>query len=409
MKHKTIFSLTCFLLCTGLTVLFAAPIAEDTYQKIQSMDVETMTMEEIISEYDSFYDRIGTMADNAREEMAAARMKQNRIAYEEAYARYVKLFEYAMSETESNRLLARILQEPEEKQYVYAQWLFRQSRYYRPTLTIDFSHDSEGYHFSYSQRLQQSPGTKINLPEELQLRGRGADMGILKGWGLTPEEATYEPGEQILMPLTNQTLYAIWTSAVKFTDSVSGIELLHDEVTEGESIPVPVPEAPDSSYHFVGWYDYTTNTLLKQNETYTVYGRGALFEAIWKRLSIDAITPLYYGFDRLPVNTQIAVGFSVANHGSLATSELTAKLATDNSHVRFLTDTLSVNIIPAGCYRTNNSRFSSKQRPNIGGESNTFRFVIDESVTTGTTIPFTLTITDAEGETWTSEVTFSVK
>jgi hypothetical protein len=44
----------------------------------------------------------------------------------------------------------------------------------------------------------------------------------------------------------------------------------------------------------------------------------------------------------------------------------------------------------------------------ISGEGNTFRFVIDESTPSGTRIPFTLTMTDGDGERWQSEVTFTV-
>lgn len=409
MRHKSILLVACFLIGAGLGLLSAAPIAEDTYQNIQSMDLSQEKIETIMETYDDFYERVEKIAGNAIDDMDKARSKRDMEAYRDAYDRYSAMADYAMDKVETDRLLARILQEPEDKRAGYANWLYQKSRYYRPTLTIDFSVDGDSYHYSYAQKLRQRPGSEIRLPDLSTFRINTSHIGILAGWGLTPDEATYGPGETITMPLTDQTLYAIWTNAVRFTDTVTGTDLEHEGVSEGDKVPVPVIENPDNSYRFIGWYDRTTGILLDDETEYTVEGKGAVFEGIWKNLSVEAISPLYYGFDRLPTDTQLAIGFSLANGGNVNLRNLEATLSTESPHVKFLCDTVMLRDIPAGRHRTNNGRFATTTQQAISGSSNTFRMVIDGVTPEGTTIPFTLTITDQEGESWTSQVSFTTR
>lgn len=409
MKTKRIALIMIVVLGFGLGLAFAAPIAEDSYQKIQAMDLATESMETIIKTYDDFYGRVAKIADNARTDMAKARAAGDVESYREAYGRYSDLSKYVMNAQETERLLARILQEPEENRAEFASWLHARSRYYHPTLTIDFSTSGESYRYSYRQRLSQTPGTAITLPDASDLRFDSSRIGLLSGWGITPDEVTYEPGEEISMPLTNQTLYAIWTPAVQFSDRTTSFSEIHSPVSAGETIAVPSVSPPAPSYRFIGWYDRTTGTLLDDEKTFEVESKGTIFEGLWKHLSIESISPLYYGFDRLPTNTQIPVGFMAANGGNISLRGLTARLETEHPQVDILCDTISVRDIPAGRFGTNNSRLATIRQPSIGGEGNTFRFVIDKTVPSGTEIPFTLTIEDRDGESWASEVLFSVR
>jgi hypothetical protein len=408
MRMRKIVIMTCFMLCASLVSLGAAPIAEETHQKLQAMDLSAMSMDRIIQEYDKLYGHVTTLAGEFRKEMEAARGKGDRSAYREAYEGLASLSRFAMGKEETDRVLARILQEPVEKQVGYAAWLYDHSAYYRPVLSIDFSISGEGYRYSYAQQLQQKPGTRIVLPDASQIRVDRNRAGILSGWGMTPQQLDYRGGDQIAMPLTSQTLHAIWSSAVQFTDEVTHTDIIHEPVDEGEIVEIPSLTAPDSSWRFIGWYDPSSRTLLEDETTYTVSGKGAAFEAVWKRLSVEAINTLYYGFDRLPAKTQLGVGFSISNQGNTILSGLTARLSTESPHVTFLRDTVEVRDLPPGTYRTNNSRFATTTQGMISGEGNTFRFVIDESTPSGTRIPFTLTMTDGDGERWQSEVTFTV-
>lgn len=399
----------CILLGANLATLAGAPIAENTYAKIQSMDLFSTSMETIITEYDNLYQQVSKIAGNAIEDMTKARETRDMSAYNEAYERYTSLAKYAMDQETSDRLLARILEEPEDHRVSHAAWLYEHSDYYRPVLSIDFSLSGEGYRYSFSQRLQQKPGSPITLPDASQILVDAHDTGILAGWGMTEESVDFEFGETITMPLINQTLYAIWSSAIKLVDNVNGTEELLEDILAGKAINLPVPTPPSPEYRFIGWLDRSTKTLLKNPESYTVTGKGAVLEALWKELTIEAVNTLYFGFDRLPRKTQIGVGFSISNQGNVPLKGLKASLSAESPHITFLTDTITVKDLLAGTHRTNNSRYATRSQGTITGEANTFRFVISEETPSGTNIPFTLTITDADGEKWETQVSFTVR
>ncbi|MFA5603198.1 MAG: hypothetical protein WDA21_05715 [Bacilli bacterium] len=408
MKRKQKILIISFLLLSGFTLLFGVPIAETAHQKILDMDLSQSSMETIVQAYDDLYTHIGIIANNARADMIEARQQGNRQAYREAYKRYTDLAAYAMSQAQTERLLERIMAEPDNKQLEYALWLYERSRYYRPTLRIDFVQSEEGFNYCYTQRIQQPPQTKIVLPDASQFRLNASKTGMLAGWGLTPDHIDYEPGQTIPMPLTDQTLYAIWTSAVQFFDPISQTEDLHQAVSLGDIIVVPQVTPPTSNYRFLGWYDQNTRTLVDQATSYEVVSKGAFFKGLWKNLTVEAISPLYYGFDRLPTDSQIKVGFSVSNQGNIPLRGLTATLSSSSPYVTILRDRLKLNDIPAGLYRTNNNRYATRSQTSISGEVNTFNFIITEAPS-GTPIPLTISITDESGESWTSSVTFTVR
>ncbi|MCB5231300.1 MAG: hypothetical protein LHW55_06715, partial [Candidatus Cloacimonetes bacterium] len=343
-------------------------------------------------------------------EMSKARQNNQPEAYREAYNRYAELSKYKMSESESNRILEKILSEPQEKQLESAVWLYERSPYYSPTLSIDFSINEPGYSYSYTKRLQQQPGKEITLPSASEINIDRSRVGILTGWGLTKDSLTYKGGEKITMPLVNQTLYAIWDSALQLVDSVTDLNITKEGLAAGSKTELPSLTPPDSSYKFLGWYDHTNRTLLdKEQKEYILKGKGALLEALWQSLSVESVSPLYWGFDRLPKKTQLRVGFLLYNQGNASLTNLSAKLSSDSEFVTFINDTLQIREIPAASYMTNNSRYGTKSRTLVGGESNTFIFIIDDKAPEGSVIPFELTLTDNNGSSWSSDVTFKVR
>ena len=408
MKHYRTGMLICFLLCVSLSAVIASPVAEHAYRDLRSLDLDTLPAEQIISSYEVFYDRISGMAENARNDMLAARASGDREAYRSAYDRLVALSAYRMGEEETEALLARFLEEPEEKQVAYAQWLYRMSTCYRPLLTIDYSYQDEQFRYAFTQRIHQVPGSEITLPAESHLRVHTSRLGILSGWGITKDQVTYAPGETIPMPLTSQTLYAIWSSAVRFSDPITETEITRKPVSEGSEIEVPVLESPDPDYRFIGWYDRSTRELLDDETTYTVHGNGAVFEALWKHIAVESIVPLYYGFDRIPTEQQVFVGFSITNEGNFPVRNITVTASSDSPYVTMEQESVSVGDLPARRYRTHNSRFAQTDRPMVGGEANTLRFVVEKSAPSQTAIPLTLTISDGE-DVWKTEVTFIVR
>ena len=404
--RKRLFTL-CSLLCVSAALLVAAPTAERLYNDVEALDYQNQSLESIKKAYDNLDDGLFRDARQARKDMLEAREKGDLTAYLEAYERFEKLKTFRMKGEESNLLLGRIMAEAEPKRGEYASWLYQRSDSYSPLLTLDFSSQGDTYRYSYRQQIQKPPLSEVILPDFMQLRANSSQVGILKGWGLTPDELTYKAGETIKMPYTNQTLYAIWESGVRFVSE--GRDTLYEGVGQGSEVVVPTPSTDDASAIFVGWYDRGTDTLLTNRETYTVEGKGALFEPLWKSLHIPAVEPLYYPSDALPKRTQLGVGFLLQNKGNLDLKGLVATLETEDPNVTMLVDKLALGSLSSGRYTTNNSRFATTGPLAIRGGYNTFRFVISDSAPSGGRIPFVLTISDSNGDSWSLPVEFTVE
>ena len=409
MKKKPTIFMVCFLLVMSGAMVFAAPNAERLYTETQALDLENQSLASIKQSYEKLDEARTRDFQQAKDDMLQARSEGKVTNYRDAYTRLEAISGYAMSEAQSDQLLNRILAEEEPSRSEYASWLYEVSPYYSPILTLDFSASGEDFHFSYRQQMKKAPGSEVVLPDQDQMNFNADKVGVLAGWGLTPNEVTYQSGETIAMPNTDQTLFAIWDSEVRFFDSHSGNEVVSKDVEQGTEIEVPTPASSEGSSIFVGWYDKSNRTLLVNEKTYTVTGKGASFEALWKDLSIEQIKPLYYAETALPTQTQLGVGFSFQNTGNIALEGLQATLKTDSPYVTFLADTLFLGSLGSGSYTTNNSRFDTAEAQNISGERNTFRFVVSSSAPSQSVIPFTLTLTDAKGDSWSSSVEFTIK
>ena len=382
--------------------LAAQPLAEKQYAAIQA---QVLSLEEARKAYDALDEAIEREREAAEKNLSRAIEKQDRAAYQSARLALRELSSYRMSRQQSDALLAEILALDEPDRREQALWLSQKSPYWRPTLTLDFSDEGEGYRYSYRQQITVSANSEVTLPSASQIRFSSKHLGILAGWGLTPGEVTYQAGQTIAMPYTDQTLYAIYQEGVRFVDQRSGIDLT---ITEGD-VTVPTPEASDPTAIFYGWYDRTTGSLITEESPYVGEGKGGFFEALWKQLSIDDIALLYYRSDNAPKNTQLAVGFSYANGGNLGLRGLRATLTTDSEYVTLLRDTLALGRLAAGYTGTNNSRWATKTAQPISGQSNTMRLVISKDAPSGTVISLTLTIEDGQGGQWSKPFALTVK
>ncbi|AEV29553.1 hypothetical protein SpiGrapes_1756 [Sphaerochaeta pleomorpha str. Grapes] len=409
MKRRSTVFLVSFLFLMSASALFAASNAEKLYATSRDLDLNVASIDSIIKSYDALNDRIAKEATDAQKDMQKAASKGDADKYYAAYSRLATLSSYGIDEDATKALLARIVAEDEPAKKEHATWLYENSRYYSPSLSLDFSSSGEGFSYRYRQQVTQTPGTDITLPDGSQLQVNSQKLGILAGWGITKDSVTYKGGDTISMPYTNQTLYAIWHNGVQFTDSISKTNDFISEVKEGEEVQVPTPVAPDSSYLFAGWYDRTTGTLLTDEATYSLKGKAASFEALWRELSVEAVQPLYYAADKLPTQTQLSVGFSLKNGGTVALQGLQATMKTDSAYVTMIKDNLAVRSIPAGLQVTNNSWYPTVEQGTIEGEENTFRFVLAKDTPSGTVIPFMLEFSDNKGNTWSSSVSFTVK
>ena len=121
MRMRKIVIMTCFMLCASLVSLGAAPIAEETHQKLQAMDLSAMSMDRIIQEYDKLYGHVTTLAGEFRKEMEAARGNGDRTAY-----KYEGLPRFPVRDGQGgNRsCVGADHPEPVEKQVGYAAWLY---------------------------------------------------------------------------------------------------------------------------------------------------------------------------------------------------------------------------------------------------------------------------------------------
>nr|WP_319473529.1 hypothetical protein [uncultured Sphaerochaeta sp.] len=397
MKRIRVVVLMTIILTVGMIAVAANPTAEEQYATIQGKDLSSQSLEEISKSYDKLNDAVANEAEQARKRLYEARSKGDREDYYEAREHLSLLSTYHMDQNTSDYLLKEMLSLDEPKKSEYAVWLYEQSPYYRPTLTLDFSSEGENYRYSYRQQIRKVPGSEVVLPSSGQLRMNSARLGVLAGWGVTPDEVTYQAGETIKMSYTNQTLYAIYQEGVRFVDPLSGTDVF----IESEDVEVPTPVADDASAIFAGWYDKSTGTLITDPSTYEKVGKGGYFEALWKRLAIEDITVLYYDKAAIPSNTQISMGFSYANTGTVDLAGLRATLSSESEYARVLSDEISLGSLDAGLMSTNNSRWATSNKQQVRGENNTFRFVIASDAPSGTVIPFTLQVKNDKGDTWT--------
>ncbi len=223
----------------------------------------------------------------------------------------------AMTRDETDDLLSLILSEDEEKKAEDAAWLMDNSRYYNPSITYEWSSSGDGYSFSYSSKSSVVPGEEVTLPDKDSIRVNRSISGVLTGWGITPDEVTYAPGETIIAPYTDQTLYAIWDTAVIFKDTVTGMEQEVSDVKDGDIIDVPALANDDDSFVFAGWVDPSTGEYIAPDETtFELEGNGAEFEALWKNAELSDLEARHYSIDALPVNTQADLTFVISNNGT---------------------------------------------------------------------------------------------
>lgn len=405
MKRTRILLMISLFVLVGMAFLAASPTAEKQYAALQTSDITATSLEDLRKSIDTLKRAVVREQDEAYKNLTQARAKGDRDAYREAWENLDRLASYQMTSAQTDALLQRILALDEPERSEYAAWLYQTSPHYKPSLTLDFSAEDETYSYRYRQQIRREPGSEITLPDSSQIRLNSARLGVLVGWGLTPDEVTYQPGETITMSYTDQTLYAIYQSGVRFVDDMNKTDIFFEE----GKVEVPTPTSGDASAIFAGWYDRTTGKLITDPSTYTVEGKGALFEALWKQLAIEDVTVLYYDRTKLPTNTQIGIGFSYTNTGNVNLTGLKATLSSESEYVRMLKGELQLGRLSAGLSSTNNSRFATKSKQEVRGEANTFRFIVSDSAPAGTVLPFTLTITNDRGDSWTHAFELTVR
>ncbi len=343
MKRKTT-GIVAILLIASMT-LWAADTSE-----LREKFTDSLTngnLEEAISNYDEMVSQAGKDYQKAQRSYEKALEAGNKPKAMEAWRDMHSSSYMAMTRDETDDMLALILAEDEDARIEDAKWLEANSRYYSPSITYEWSSSGDNYSFSYSSTSSVTPGESIILPDKDDIRVSSA-AGILSGWGITPDEVTYQPGETIAAPLTDQTLYAIWTTEVVFKDSVTGMESTINDVADGDLIDVPALTEEDDSFVFAGWVDRSTGEYIAPDETeFELEGNGAVFEALWKNAELSDLEAKHYAIDSLPVNTQVDLTFVIANNGTENLKNVKIECTGDES-LSVLSGNGSVRMVGAG-------------------------------------------------------------
>lgn len=302
-------------LVLSAAMLFAADSAA-LYQKFSDAVAEG-DAKEAIDIYTELSEAVGKEYTKAQRSYEKALDAGNMAKAREAWNDMRSITSYPMTEEESDALLSAILKEDGDAKKEDALWLMENSRYYHPMVTYSLSSDGDNFSFSYKSSSTVTPGEELTLPDADSISVNTSQAGVLTGWGITPDEVMYQPGETIEAPYTDQTYYAIWETQVTFSDSVTGFSSEVTDVASGDEVSVPVLSAPDESYVFSGWVDKTTGEYIApDDETVTLEGNGARFEALWKKIEIKDLSSRHYDTASLPLNTQVSLQFVLSNSGT---------------------------------------------------------------------------------------------
>ena len=371
------------LAITAVLVLSVALFASGTNEnkiEFSSLDLSSASIEDIKSSFEDAKSDYETDREKLEESMKKAYKDKDVSEYLELKELYKGLEYPVITEEQTETLVERIVNSSDEdEKKSISDFLYENSKYYHPTLTLYVKYESNGRIRSYKKTIVKEPGESVTLPSATSYYSQ-----ILNGWGITEDEVLYAPGEEITMPYTDTVLYGVLSTGISFTDSVTG----YSYVTEEGSADVVVPEAPDSSYVFVGWYDSTGKEV--EGDTVTVEeGESKTYTAYWKSVQLEEGSVKYYSDNTVPANTQVKYTTSLTVGGNTDIRGLTLKLEeTDN--LKVLTKNQS--------FRTLSS-----------GDTGSATFVIVLKGNSGDVIETTLTATDSAGNEWSIPVSFTVR
>ena len=389
--NKT-FIVTLLLLAIASAGLFAQGAVEQTNAATLSKKVE-------LSAVDFEKDSVQTIKDAYQSETEAFRAKYDSI-YNKMVESYnagnaddyfdakgmLRNLEYPQISQEQTEILVRRLENEKDEaaKADLAGWLYGNSPYYRPTLTFTKAGGSgdSSFQFSYHFEISSEPGSTVTVPA---MRRDFGSEGIFAGWGTEDGKVLYEAGQEITMPYSDQVLYAVYKTGVMFIDSVTGLRSFED----GESVNVPQLTAPDDSYVFVGWFDAEGN---KADGTVTVgKGQSEVYNAVWKSVLVEEVRARHYKGLVIPADKTVELAFSIFNQGSANTGKLTVNLVPENGEaLKNLSGELGTKGIWAG-----------------DEKSGSFRIVA--SGNSGDVIKADIVVSDADGNSWSTPVSLTLR
>ena len=368
-----------FVLALSLMValpLFANGVTEKgTYFK--ELDLNTATLEEMESAWEYSVDTYTNQRTTLRTAMDDAMEKRDIEGYVEMRSLYNSLEYPVITKEQTETLKERILNtENQEDKDALASFVYENSVFYRPTLVFDYSVDNGYYTRSYKKALSTLPGTVVTAPE---VKGDG----VFLGWSLDGETVSYKSGEEITMPYSDTVLYGVFSSGISFNDEITG----NSSYVEGTEASVPTPISEDENLIFLGWYDNSGKKL--EGDSVTVEsGKSKEFTALWEGVEISDASIRYYEEGKIPANTQVILSFPLKNVGNVVLRDL--KVTVSGEGVKVLSYDLKASLIGTGT--TANASFLVYAE----GEK-------------GTEKTITATVSDASGNTWTKDFSFTIQ
>ena len=368
-----------FVLALSLMValpLFASGVTEKgTYFK--ELDLNTATLEEMESAWEYSVDTYTNQRTTLRTAMDDAMEKRDIEGYVEMRSLYNSLEYPVITKEQTETLKERILNtENQEDKDALASFVYEHSVFYRPTLVFDYSVDNGYYTRSYKKALSTLPGTVVTAPE---VKGDG----VFLGWSLDGETVSYKSGEEIIMPYSDTVLYGVFSSGISFNDEITG----NNSYIEGTEASVPTPISEDENLIFLGWYD-NSGTKLEGDSVTVESGKSKEFTALWEGVEISDASIRYYEEGKIPANTQVILSFPLKNVGNVVLRDL--KVTVSGEGVKVLSSDLKASLIGTGT--TANASFLVYAE----GEK-------------GTEKTITATVSDASGNTWTKDFSFTIQ
>ena len=374
-RTTTIFFVLALSLMVALP-LFANGVTEKgTYFK--ELDLNTATLEEMESAWEYSVDTYTNQRTTLRTAMDDAMEKRDIEGYVEMRSLYNSLEYPVITKEQTETLKERILNtENQEDKDALASFVYENSAFYRPTLVFDYSVDNGYYTRSYKKALSTLPGTVVTAPE---VKGDG----VFLGWSLDGETVSYKSGEEITMPYSDTVLYGVFSSGISFNDEITG----NNSYVEGTEASVPTPISEDENLIFLGWYDNSGKKL--EGDSVTVEsGKSKEFTALWEGVEISDASIRYYEEGKIPTNTQVILSFPLKNVGNVVLRDL--KVTVSGEGVKVLSSDLKASLIGTGT--TANASFLVYAE----GEK-------------GTEKTITATVSDASGNTWTKDFSFTIQ
>lgn len=364
-----------FILLVSLSCIFASGVGEDR-KEFSSLDFSTESIETIKESYENAKEEYSTQKEKLIESISSAYEKRDVKEYLELKELYNSLSLPIVTEEETETLITRMVNSSnEDEKKSISEFLYESSSYYKPTLTFVVEDGMR----RFTKTIETKPGESVEAPEYY------STSATLTGWGITKDEITYHSGETLIMPYTSTVLYGILTKATTFEDSLTS----YYYSTEDETVTVPELASPSEEYVFLGWYNNRGEELSGDTLTRSS-SENLYYKAYWKALKTESYSVKYYdSTDSVDANTQLRLSIDLLNEGNTTLRDLKFTLESNDS-VKVVNPVLNLRRLDAS------GKVSLNYQIVLKGESG-------ESVTT------TLTVTDGDGNEWTSPISFTIK